>query len=59
MEIRFGQRVGEIVGYAREAGTDLIVLTTPPFAPENPTAGWGSMSYKVSLFSPCPVLLVK
>jgi nucleotide-binding universal stress UspA family protein len=58
-EIRYGNRVEEIVQYAREAGTDLIILTTLPVAPADPTAGWGSLSYKVGLFAPCPVLLVK
>jgi nucleotide-binding universal stress UspA family protein len=59
MEIRFGNRVAEIVRYASEAASDLIVLTAPPLAPTDPAAGWGSLSYKVSLCSPCPVLLVK
>jgi nucleotide-binding universal stress UspA family protein len=58
-EIRLGNRVAEIVGYAREAGIDLIVLIAPPFALEDPATGWGSLSYKVSVFSTCPVLLVK
>jgi nucleotide-binding universal stress UspA family protein len=58
-EVRFGNRVAEIVRYAAEVGSELIVLTAPPLVPTDPAAGWGSLSYKVSLCSPCPVLLVK
>jgi nucleotide-binding universal stress UspA family protein len=58
-ELLYGNRVVEIVRHAREAGTDLIVLTSPRIDPEHPAIGWGSLSYKVSMLSPCPVLLVK
>jgi nucleotide-binding universal stress UspA family protein len=58
-EIRFGQRGPDIVRYAHQMEADLIVLTAPPFDPEHPAAGWGSLSYKVGMFAPCPVLLVK
>ena len=55
----FGHRVPEIVRHAEEMKADLVVLTSPPVDPNNLIAGMGSMSYKVGLFSPCPVLLVK
>jgi nucleotide-binding universal stress UspA family protein len=58
-EILYGPRGSDVVGYAAKTGSDLIVLTSPPIDPKNPTAGWGSLSYKISLFAPCPVLLVK
>jgi nucleotide-binding universal stress UspA family protein len=58
-EVLFGHRVPAVARYAREAGSDLIVLTAPQFDPENPGAGWGSLSYRISLLSPCPALLVK
>jgi nucleotide-binding universal stress UspA family protein len=58
-EIRFGNRVAEIAKYAADDVTDLIVLTAPHFAPSDPAASLGSMSYRVGLFAPCPVLLVK
>jgi universal stress protein A len=57
--VLFGHPVPEIVGYAREKEADLIVVTSPRFDPENIGAGWGSMSYKISILAPCPVLLVK
>ncbi len=58
-EIRFGNRVAEIAKYAADDVTDLIVLTAPRFAPSDPAPSLGSMSYRVGLFAPCPVLLVK
>jgi universal stress protein A len=54
-----GHRVPEIIRHAVEMKADLIVLTSPPIDPNNLLAGMGSMSYKIGLFSPCPVLLVK
>jgi nucleotide-binding universal stress UspA family protein len=55
----FGHRVEETVRYALEQGSDLLVLTSPTFDPAHPTVGWGSLSFKVSVLSPTPVLLVK
>ena len=54
-----GNRVPEIIREAREMPADVIVLTAPRVDPEKLMAGLGSLSYKVGLFSPCPVLLVK
>jgi nucleotide-binding universal stress UspA family protein len=54
-----GNRAVEIARYANESGTDLIFLTAPWFDPEQPAAGWGSMSYKVALLAQCHVLFVK
>lgn len=54
-----GNRVPEIIRHAEEMKADLVVLTSPPVDPNNLLAGMGSMSYKIGLFSPCPVLLVK
>jgi nucleotide-binding universal stress UspA family protein len=58
-EILYGQRGPEVVRYATEMGADLIVLTSPRMDPNNPGVGWGSLSYKISIMSVCPVLLVK
>jgi nucleotide-binding universal stress UspA family protein len=59
LEVYCGQRAAEIARYAREKGVDLIILTAPHLDPQNPAAGWGSMSYRVGILAPCPVLLVK
>jgi universal stress protein A len=58
-EVVFGSRAHEIVRYAAEAGVDLIVLTSHRIDLQNPSAGWGTVSYKVGILSQCPVLLVK
>jgi universal stress protein A len=58
-EVIFGNRAEEIVRYAMEMGHDLIVLTSHRIDLNNPTAGWGTLSYKIGILSQCPVLLVK
>ncbi len=58
-EVVLGHRAGETAAHARQMGADLIILTAPPFQPEHPIGGWGSMSWKIGLMAPCPVLLVK
>jgi universal stress protein A len=58
-EIVYGDRAHEIVHYALESGMDLIVLASHRIKPEEPSVGWGTVSYKVGILSQCPVLLVK
>jgi nucleotide-binding universal stress UspA family protein len=58
-EVIYGNRAPEIVRYAMETGVDLIVLSSHRIDLENPSAGWGTVSYKVGILSQCPVLLVK
>jgi universal stress protein A len=57
--IQYGNRAPESVRYAQEAAADLIILTAPRLDPAVPSAGWGSMSYRIGILSQCPVLLVK
>jgi nucleotide-binding universal stress UspA family protein len=57
--ILFGQRVEETVRYARDEKCDLIIATAPKFDPQKPATGWGSLSFKISVLCPAPVLLVK
>jgi nucleotide-binding universal stress UspA family protein len=57
--ILYGQRTQETLAYARQAGADLMLLTSPRFDPEHPAASLSSLSFKLSLASPIPVLLVK
>ena len=58
-EVLFGSRGPEVVRFAKEKGIDLIVLTSPRVEPDAPPSWWGSLSYKIGIMSPCPVLLVK
>ncbi len=58
-EVFFGSRALEVLRFARDLGADLIVLTSPAVEPDKPLAGLGSLSWKIGVFAPCPVLLVK
>jgi len=58
-DVIFGNRAIDSAGFAAEQQADLIVLTSPPFHPEHPMAGLGSMTWRISLLARCPVLLVK
>lgn len=55
----FGHRVREIVRFAEEQGVDLIVMRSHRIDPDDAARGWGTISYKVGILSPCPVMLVK
>ena len=58
-ELVYGNRAREIVSCAKNMGVDLIVLTSHRIDLEDPNAGWGTLSYRVSILAQCPVLLVK
>jgi nucleotide-binding universal stress UspA family protein len=58
-EIVFGSRAVEVLKRARDLSADLVLLTAPRFEPNNPAVSWGSLSWKVGMLAPCPVLLVK
>lgn len=58
-EIRYGNRVAQVLEFAKSDRVDLIMLTSPRLDPEDPATSWGSLSFKISLLCACPVLLVK
>lgn len=58
-EVLYGERAREILRYAVAEGVDLVVLTSHRIDPANPETRWGTLSHKVGLLAPCPVLLVK
>jgi nucleotide-binding universal stress UspA family protein len=58
-EIRYGTRAQEVANYARGIAADLIVVTAPRLDSDLPGSGWGSLSWKIGILGPCPVLLVK
>jgi nucleotide-binding universal stress UspA family protein len=58
-EVLFGNRAAEIVRFAAGAAVDLIIVTSPRLDPNRLGAGLASLSYKISLWCQCPVLLVK
>jgi nucleotide-binding universal stress UspA family protein len=57
--VSYGNRATEVLRAAQEMEADLIVLTSHRIDPERLGAGWGTLSYKIGILSPCPVLLVK
>ena len=54
-----GHRVEEIAEWARQEQADLVVVTTPPPAADDTRAGLASLSFRVGLVAPCPVLLAR
>ncbi len=57
--IVLGHRATETIRYGAEIGADLMIVTAPRIDPTNPTVNWGSLSFKISVLSQCPVLMVK
>lgn len=57
--ILFGNRVREIVRFAREHDVDLIVLNSHRIEKAEPGEGWATISYRVAILAHCPVLIVK
>jgi nucleotide-binding universal stress UspA family protein len=58
-DVIFGSRAAEVVRYAQQHGSDLIVLTSHRIDPAQGLANFGTLSHKVGILAPCPVLLVK
>jgi nucleotide-binding universal stress UspA family protein len=57
--VEYGRRAEDIVRFAAAQGVDLIVLSSHQIRADRPASGWGTISYKVAILAPCPVLLVK
>ena len=58
-ELMLGHRVEAIVAAAGREASDLVVLASHRLDAERPFAEGLPLSYRVALFVPCPVLLVK
>jgi nucleotide-binding universal stress UspA family protein len=58
-EVVYGSRAQEILRFALQSGSDLIVLTSHRIDVQHPEKGWGTLSYQLGILSQCPVLLVK
>ena len=54
-----GNPAEEIVRFAADRKVDLIVLASHQVDLSQPGRGWGTLSYKIGVLAPCPVLLVK
>jgi universal stress protein A len=57
--VSYGKRAEEIVDFAAEEDSDLIILSSHRIDLENPGSSWTTLSYKVAILAQCPVLLVK
>jgi nucleotide-binding universal stress UspA family protein len=57
--VTVGRRAEEIVAFASANDVDLIVLASHRVNPSLANRDWGTISYKVGILAPCPVLLVK
>ena len=58
-EVVYGKRAQEIVRFADEHDSHLIVLGSHPVDPEHPGESWYTLSYQVAILARCPVLLMK
>lgn len=58
-EIVFGNRVGEIVDFAYKHAIDLIILSSHKLDKLDAVQDWATISYKVGILAPCPVMMVK
>jgi len=57
--IVLGVRVRAILQFVGEHSTDLIIMSSHKIGIEGATQNWGTISYKVAILAPCPVMLVK
>ena len=55
----FGKPAKEIVRFTVDNQVDLIVLASHQVDLSRPGQGWSTLSYKIGVLAPCPVLLVK
>ena len=58
-EVVYGRRAQEIVRFAEERESDLIVLGSHPVDRTHPGESWATLSYQVAILARCPVLLLK
>ena len=59
VKVRIGDRLHEIVEFAKHHRVDLIVMSSHRIDPNHLAETWGTLSYKVSVICECPILLVK
>lgn len=58
-EITIGKRVPEIVRVVQERAVDLIILKSHKIEDVCAGKGWATISYKIAIMAPCPVMMVK
>lgn len=55
----FGHRLRDVLAAAGDGGPDVMLLRSHTVDPEKPGHGWGTLSYRLAVLAPCPVLLIK
>jgi universal stress protein A len=58
-EIIVGNRVKEIIEFSITHSADLIILSSHKLTNVDAVEGWATISYKVGILAPCPVMMVK
>jgi universal stress protein A len=58
-EIILGNRVKEIIEFSLTRDVDLIILSSHKLTNVDAVDGWATISYKVGILAPCPVMMVK
>jgi nucleotide-binding universal stress UspA family protein len=58
-EIIIGKRVPEIIRIVQERKIDLIILKSHKIEEVSSGEGWATISYKIAILAPCPVMMVK
>jgi nucleotide-binding universal stress UspA family protein len=54
-----GNRVKGILDFISEHDIDLIIMSSHKIGVQEPAQDWGTISYKIGILSPSPVMLVK
>lgn len=58
-EVVFGKRTRSILSVAAENKSEIIILSSRPFDPDDATSAVMSISHQVSIFAPCSVMLLR
>ncbi|MFH2044428.1 MAG: universal stress protein [Pseudomonadota bacterium] len=58
-EITIGKRVPDILRAVQEHKIDLIILKSHKIEEVRTGEGWATISYKIAILAPCPVMMVK
>jgi universal stress protein A len=58
-DIVYGKRTQEILKFVIDNKIDLIIMPSHKLDMKDLSQGWGTISYKIGILSPCPVMLIK
>ena len=57
--IAYGNRLDQILDYARSEEIDLILMASHAVTEDRQQPRWGSLSHRVAILAPCSVMLVR